>query len=163
MSEPTLTAPKSANRSRRGRASGQATKDAGVVEHCLAQGVASSRDLIEIVRRGLPYSELEALRDALDLPMERLATHVGMSRATSQRRKQSGGTLNAIQSDRLVRLARLVGKAIDVMEGEKNARDWLTSPQHGLGGATPLDYADTEVGAREVENLLGRIEHGVFS
>jgi len=123
----------------------------------------STPQLIEQVRAGLAYSELEALQASLGLPMERLAAQVGLSRATLQRRKKSEGALSAIQSDRVVRLARLMGKAIDVLETEANARQWLTTPQHGLGGSTPLDYADTEVGAREVENLLGRIEHGVFS
>jgi putative toxin-antitoxin system antitoxin component (TIGR02293 family) len=40
---------------------------------------------------------------------------------------------------------------------------WLKSPQKALGGKTPLEYSDTEPGAREVEDLLGRLEHGVFS
>jgi putative toxin-antitoxin system antitoxin component (TIGR02293 family) len=62
-----------------------------------------------------------------------------------------------------VRFARLMGQAVEVMESEENARQWLTSPQVGLGGAVPLEYAETEVGAREVEDLLGRIEHGVYS
>ena len=123
----------------------------------------STPQLIEQVRAGLAYSELEALQASLGLPMERLAAQVGLSRATLQRRKKSDAALSAIQSDRVVRLARLMGKAIDVLDGEANARQWLSTPQHGLGGATPLDYADTEIGAREVENLLGRIEHGVFS
>ena len=56
-----------------------------------------------------------------------------------------------------------MGKAVEVMESEKNARQWLTAPQFGLGGAVPLEYAETEVGAREVEDLLGRIEQGVYS
>ena len=56
-----------------------------------------------------------------------------------------------------------MGKAVEVMESEKDARRWLTSPQFGLGGAVPLEYAETEVGAREVEDLLGRIEFGVYS
>ena len=56
-----------------------------------------------------------------------------------------------------------MGKAVEVMESEDNARQWLTSPQVGLGGAVPLEYAETEVGAREVEDLLGRIEFGVYS
>jgi putative toxin-antitoxin system antitoxin component (TIGR02293 family) len=56
-----------------------------------------------------------------------------------------------------------MGKAVEVMESEENARQWLASPQLGLGGAIPLDYATTEVGAREVEDLLGRIEYGVYS
>ena len=49
------------------------------------------------------------------------------------------------------------------METLDDGRRWLTSPQVGLGGAIPLEYAETEVGAREVENLLGRIEYGVYS
>lgn len=63
----------------------------------------------------------------------------------------------------LVRFARLMGKATRVMESESGARAWLTNPQFRLGGAVPLRYAETEIGAREVEDLLGRIEHGVYS
>ena len=56
-----------------------------------------------------------------------------------------------------------MGKAVEVMESEEHARQWLASPQVGLGGEVPLEYAETEVGAREVEDLLGRIEYGVYS
>ena len=84
------------------------------------------------------------------------------SKATLHRRK-AGGRLGRAESDRVARFARLMGKAVEVMESEENARQWLTLPQIGLGGATPLDYARTEVGAREVEDLLGRIEYGVYS
>jgi putative toxin-antitoxin system antitoxin component (TIGR02293 family) len=50
-----------------------------------------------------------------------------------------------------------------VMASKEAGRQWLSSPQVGLGGAVPLEYAETELGAREVEHLLGRIEHGVYS
>lgn len=123
----------------------------------------TNEQLIETVRAGLAYSELEVLQTTLGLPMEQLASLVGLSRATLQRRKKTSGKLSLVQSDRVVRLAKLMGKAIDVLEGQDNARQWMMTPQHGLGGAIPLEYADTEVGAREVENLLGRIEHGVIS
>jgi putative toxin-antitoxin system antitoxin component (TIGR02293 family) len=84
------------------------------------------------------------------------------TKATLHRRK-ADGRLGPAESDRLVRFARLLGRAIEVMESGEAARQWLCSPQFGLGGAVPLEYAGTEVGAREVENLLGRIEHGVYS
>jgi putative toxin-antitoxin system antitoxin component (TIGR02293 family) len=61
-----------------------------------------------------------------------------------------------------VRFARLLALAREVLGGEEHAREWLSNPQHGLGGAIPLEYAKTEVGAREVENLLGRIDQGVY-
>jgi putative toxin-antitoxin system antitoxin component (TIGR02293 family) len=51
-----------------------------------------------------------------------------------------------------------------LFEGDANAaRQWLTAPQPALGGSTPGDYAATELGAREVENLIGRLEHGIPS
>lgn len=94
--------------------------------------------------------------------MEKLVPLLGISKATLHRRKATG-RLDPAESDRLVRFARLLGQAAFVMESVENGRRWLLSPQMGLGGAVPLEFAETEVGAREVENLLGRIEHGVYS
>ena len=119
-------------------------------------------ELIDMIRLGLPVRELEVLRTRLDVPMDRLASMLGMSKATLHRRKAQG-RLGPRESDRVLRYARLMGKAVEVMEGEESARRWLSSPQVGLAGAVPLDYAETEVGAREVEDLLGRIEYGVYS
>lgn len=118
--------------------------------------------LIEALRVGLPVQELLELQVSLDVPMEKLFPMLGISKATLHRRK-ADGRLGQAESDRVVRFARLMGKAIEVMESEENARQWLAAPQFGLGGAVPLEYAETEVGAREVEDLLGRIENGVYS
>ena len=119
-------------------------------------------NVLEFVKKGLPVSELDVLRQFLDWPMERLTPKLGMSRATFHRRKAEG-RLTSDESDKVVRFARLIGKAIEVFGNDDDARRWLSSPQFGLGGAVPLDYAETEVGAREVEDLLGRIEFGVYS
>ena len=118
--------------------------------------------IVEQVQGGLPVQELEVLRDSLDVSIEKLASKLGISNATLHRRKRQG-RLGPAESDRVVRLARLVGKAAKVLGGIEAARQWLNSPQFGLGGAVPLDYAETEIGAREVENLLGRVEYGVYS
>jgi putative toxin-antitoxin system antitoxin component (TIGR02293 family) len=143
--------------------------ESGVVAYCLhetpgaaAEAAYSTAKLLEAVEAGLPVEELEVLRAGLDLPMEKLALRLGISKATLHRRKRSG-RLEPGESDRVVRFARLTGKAVEVLETRENARRWLTSPQAGLGGAVPLDYAETEIGAREVEDLLGRIEYGVYS
>lgn len=127
-----------------------------------AGGNFSPSKLIESLKAGLPVQELDELRGHLDLPMERLAPMLGISKATLHRRKISG-RLDPAESDRVVRFARLLGQAVEVLESVANARLWLTAPQAGLGGAVPLEYAETEVGAREVEDLLTRIEYGVYS
>lgn len=145
----------------------------GVVEFCVQgkagalAGLSASQKfapshLIEVIQAGLPMKELEDLQASLGVPMEKLFPMLGISKATHHRRKASG-KLDAVESDRVVRFARLMGKAVEVMESEENARRWLSSPQFGLGGAVPLVFATTEVGAREVEDLLGRIEFGVYS
>ena len=61
-------------------------------------------------------------------------------------------------------MSRVFARAIELFEGDdRAARRWLSAPQRALGGAVPLTLAKTEVGAREVERLVGRLEHGVFS
>ena len=138
----------------------------GVVGHCAAgvteAGAMTALEMITALKEGLPMAELETLRDKLDIPMDRLAGLLGISRATLHRRK-AAGRLDASESDRVVRFARLLGRAIEVLETEENARLWLKSEQFGLGGEVPLHYAETELGAREVEDLLGRMDYGVYS
>lgn len=149
------------------RATRKAVSSSGLVDFCLhgASGKTSGftpAKMVEVLRDGLPVREIEALQTSLSLPMEKLIPLLGISKATFHRRK-SEGKFSSAESDRVLRFARLMGRATDVLESEENARSWLTSPQAGLGGAVPLDFAETEVGAREVEDLLGRIEHGVYS
>lgn len=151
---------------RRAGASGLKKPLIGVVSYCAHVSTSkvsfSSSRIIEALRAGLPVKELDALQITLAVPMEKLVPMLGISKATLHRRKASG-RLAPSESDRVVRFARLMGKAVTVFESEDNARQWLNSPQFGLGGAIPLEYAETEVGAREVENLLGRIDYGVYS
>ena len=67
------------------------------------------------------------------------------------------------ESARLQRTGRIFGLTVDLFGGDRQAaRQWLQTPKRALGDATPLGYAATEVGAREVEDLIGRAEHGVF-
>ena len=133
----------------------------GPSDKLAARAFTPSR-LIKTLKAGLPFAELDDLRSNLDLPMDKLAPMLGISKATLHRRKNAG-RLDAAESDRVARFARLLGRAAAVMESLENGRHWLASPQVGLGGAVPLEYSETEIGAREVEDLLGRIEYGVYS
>lgn len=119
---------------------------------------------VKAVEDGLPETELTQLQASLGLPAERLVPLLGLSKATFHRRKKTAGArLSPLVSDRVVRFALLLGQAIRVFGNRDDANEWLKTAQVGLGGAVPLDYAKTEIGAREVERLLGRIEHGVYA
>ena len=119
-------------------------------------------ELIHRIQKGLPFSELTALQKRIDLPLEQVAAKLSISRSTLQRRKIAG-RLSSDESDKVLRFARLLQHATEVFGDADKARAWLKHPQYGLGGAIPLDYAETEIGAREVDNLLGRIDYGVYS
>ena len=118
--------------------------------------------LIRRIQQGLAFRELQQLQEGLDLPLEELATTLAISRSTLQRRKATG-RLTPQESDKVVRFSRLLKQAADLFGSIERGRAWLKFPQRGLGGAVPLDYAQTEVGALEVERLLGRIDYSVYT
>jgi putative toxin-antitoxin system antitoxin component (TIGR02293 family) len=119
-------------------------------------------ELIRKIQKGLRFSELETLQNSIGMPFEQLAAKLCISRSTLQRRKVAG-RLSPDESDKVMRLSRLLEHATNVFGDIERARAWLKFPQRGLGGAVPLDYAETEVGAREVDDLLGRIEYSVYT
>ena len=119
-------------------------------------------DLIGILKQGLPIGVFDNLRERLDVPEKMLASTVNIAYRTLSRRKKEG-RLKTDESERVLRIAKLYEKALDVLEDAELARQWFKMPAKALGGKTPLQFADTEPGATEVENLLGRIEYGVFS
>ena len=120
-----------------------------------------SAKLHDRIQHGLSYEALERLRRVLDIPLSRFAELVSIPPRTLARRKASK-RLSPEESDRLLRLSRIVGMTLRLFEGAlSESRAWLTTSNPALGGASPLDYATTGIGAREVENLIGRLEHGI--
>ena len=137
-------------------------KSATLEKKTLSGKAMHPTELIRRIQKGLRFSELETLQSSIDLPFEQLAAKLSISRSTLQRRK-SAGRLSPDESDKVVRFSRLLRQATDLFGDIEKARAWLKNPQYGLGGAVPLDYARTEAGAREIENLLGRMKYGVYS
>lgn len=129
----------------------------------LGMKTASLPALLREVEKGLPYRAYERFADALGATTDDLLKLIGIPRRTLVRRKAEG-RFSMEESDRLLRAARVFSGAIDLFAGDREAAlDWLTEPQMAFGGALPLDLAVTELGAREVEALVIRLEHGVFS
>jgi len=118
-------------------------------------------ELHALVREGLSYEAFEQLRRVLDIPASRAAELLQIPTRTLARRKDAK-RFEPEESDRLIRLTRLVGIALQLFEGDlEDMRTWLTTAHGSLANQTPLEFATTEVGAREVENLIGRLEHGI--
>ncbi len=118
-------------------------------------------ELVSMVHAGLPFEMFSRLEKCTGWTSHRLAHVLDISAATLDRRRKAG-RFSATESDRLLRLARVTELAVELFEDDQEAAwDWLNTEQPALGGAKPLDYATTEVGAREVERVIQRLEHGV--
>jgi len=129
----------------------------------LGKTVRTPADLAQLVRQGLPASSVSILAVKLSLGNAVLSSKLGIPQRTMTRRLSQGGRLTAAESDRTVRLARVYADAIEMIGDEERAVQWLLMPNRALGGERPLDRLDTDVGAREVEDILGRIAYGVYS
>jgi putative toxin-antitoxin system antitoxin component (TIGR02293 family) len=124
---------------------------------------ATVTQLIAAVERGFPYQLLHALSDSTGLSIETIADVARIPARTLSRRKASG-RLEPDESERLLRLSNLVDKATALFESDRQAAiEWLCRPQKALGDGVPLQYAKSEIGARAVEDLIGRLEHGIFT
>jgi putative toxin-antitoxin system antitoxin component (TIGR02293 family) len=118
--------------------------------------------VIREIENGLPVSSFTAIRNDLGITDKDLAQVIRVPKSTLAVRKKRG-RFSFEESERIYRVQRLLKKAVDFFGDLEMARKWLKEKAYGLGDVSPLDFAKTEIGAREVENLLGRLEHGVFS
>jgi putative toxin-antitoxin system antitoxin component (TIGR02293 family) len=129
----------------------------------MAIGTDDSMEIVRMTRAGFPFKSLKVFQHATGMPWAQVARFVSIPQRTLTRR-QSEGKLQPAESGRLWRASNIFDNAVNLFEGDvAAARTWLQTPQRGLGGEAPLDFASTEVGAREVENLIGRLEHGIFA
>ena len=113
------------------------------------------------VRNGLPTRFLDSLKDALEMTETQLAATVGIARQTLVRRRRQG-VLRRDEGDRAAMIARMFNMALSYFDGNReHALDWLKYPNPALAGETPLERADTAIGAEEVIDLIGRLEHGI--
>jgi len=119
-------------------------------------------ELHTAVREGLPFRSFENLAEALDLRSGELSGLIGVAPRTLARRKQTR-SLSAVESDRLVGIARIAALTEDTLGSREKARGWLREVNRALGGVTPLSCLDTEPGRQRVEELLYQINYGIYS
>ncbi|MGH7792241.1 MAG: type II RES/Xre toxin-antitoxin system antitoxin [Thermodesulfobacteriota bacterium] len=132
-------------------------------EQVLKRQVSGVKDLREVLREGLPFRALESLAKAMEVQTAALSKIIRVAPRTLARRKGSESSFNSIESDRIYRVARIMSLSIEVLGSKEKAKEWLSRPSRALGGESPLSLLDTDVGAKQVEEVLGRITHGVFS
>lgn len=132
------------------------------LESLLSLPPVSALELRAAVRQGLPFTCFEALARSLQLSQGEITAVLGIPARTVARRRASG-SLTPQESDRLYRIARAIEQASEVLGSLEKARLWLKTPNRALAGEIPLALLDTEIGSRQVDEVLQRINHGIFS
>jgi len=123
--------------------------------------VASPAQIRSRVQEGLPYPALDTVRERLGRSLPETAPILDTPLRTLARRRER--RLQASESDRLYRVARIYSLAVQTLGDEDAAAKWLRRPVRALNGEAPLQLLDPEVGTRLVADVLGRIEYGALS
>ncbi len=122
----------------------------------------SPLDWVLLIRKGFPSKTLESFGAHIGATNAELAEILGISvRALAWRRRK--GILTPCESERMFRVARVVGRAEEVFGDRAKGLEWLKSPNISLGGVSPMSLLDTYIGGDWVMDTLGRVEHGVFA
>jgi putative toxin-antitoxin system antitoxin component (TIGR02293 family) len=131
-------------------------------EAVVGRSIRSGEDMSAAIREGFQPAVVDALLDSSGLTLQEVATSLDLSTRSLQRRRHQG-RLARYESDRLYRLARLLALADYFIGDREKGIAWMKRPNVVLGGIPPLSLLDTELGARQVENVLGRIAYGGVS
>ena len=119
--------------------------------------------LIKKMEAGFDYKYWKHFSKYTGFSEQQMLRITSISRTTLNRRKKSK-SLNRDESERLARLARVYGKTLHMLGGDAElAREWFTTPLPDLNGSSPFDMSMYEAGAMEVEDIIGRIEYGVYA
>jgi len=127
------------------------------------QPIQKADDLVEQVRAGLPASTVTMLANVLSLQRAQVAKRLNIPPRTLSRRLATKARLTHDESDRTLRMARVVALANEVLGAEDKASRWMIAPNRALGGKRPFDQLDTELGVRSVEEILYAIAYGMYS
>ncbi len=126
----------------------------------LGRSVRSSEDLANQVRKGLPFAALSAVMGEYGISRDVVCEVLQLSSRNFLRRKDQK-RLSPVESDRLYRLARVLAHANRVFEDSDESAEWIQTPNTALGKQQPLSLLDTDIGVQQVDQVLGRIEHGI--
>jgi putative toxin-antitoxin system antitoxin component (TIGR02293 family) len=124
---------------------------------------ATEMDLVNIIRGGIKPKALDNLAEELHVKDSYLFKYLHMSYRTLLRYKKNKKKLPQDISDQLVQIARVYIQAIEVLEEREKAAEWIKRKNRALGNNAPIELMDTSAGINMVLDVLGRIEHGVYS
>lgn len=124
----------------------------------------SAFEIIDIARKGIKVSTAKKVIDQIEINQEELAEYSGINKRTLSRRfRESAKSFTPEESEKIIRLAKVYTEAVDVFDEQSKALEWLKRPNKALKNELPISLLDSEFGAEQVLNVLGRIREGVYN
>lgn len=119
--------------------------------------------LLRVIRDGISYDEFDRIKDNSGLSLAEWANYLNLSERTLLRYAKNDENLDKSTSERVIEIAMLQEKAIEVFGNLDIFNQWMNSPVRALGNTMPKEYLDSSFGIQILNSLLGRIEHGIPS
>ena len=132
-------------------------------QEAIGAKVRSEGEMEKLLREGFPVSVLRNFRESWGFTVMELAGSLAIPKSTLMRMLERRNRMASGDSDRVYRLAAILALAEQAIGDRKKARHWLRQSNQVLGNQTPLRALETEIGARRVEQILGRIAYGGVS
>jgi putative toxin-antitoxin system antitoxin component (TIGR02293 family) len=123
----------------------------------------AERSIAAKLEEGVPIRDVVAFGEEAGFTPDEIARFLHLHPRTYARRRAANMRLKFAEGERAARLMRLYDRVTRAFGTKGIAHFWLNQPLHALGGRTPLDFARTEPGARQVEVVLGRYDHEVVT
>jgi putative toxin-antitoxin system antitoxin component (TIGR02293 family) len=117
---------------------------------------------IAFIREGYGARVVDELAESIGIPRRKLVESLRLSDRTIRFRAKKRQRLTPEESQKIHRVEEVFARAKEVLESKEAAQRWLTTPAYGLGNVRPIDFLDTDLGLREVHNLLSAIEWGNY-
>jgi putative toxin-antitoxin system antitoxin component (TIGR02293 family) len=124
---------------------------------------ANELELAAAASQGFPSSALTSVSKLLGWSRVDVVKQLGMAPRTVARRVSGNRSLSSLESERVLRLARVVTRATEVLESAESAKRWLVEPNAALGGRQPVALLTNDIGTELVFNELGKIDYGFFA
>ncbi len=128
----------------------------------LASNFQNEMDLVTLTRNGILKQAVTNMAAKFGITQEKICELLHMSARNFQRIKDNA-PLDIYTSEQTIEMANVYSKAHKIFIDEEAVKQWFQTPNYALGNQKPLDLLDTSFGVKMVSDVLGRIEHGVFS
>lgn len=137
--------------------------DTAVAYHLSTYSSQNPHTLLRVIRDGISYDEFEKIKERSGLSLAEWANYLNLSERTLLRYAKNSENLDKSTSERVIEIAMLQERASDVFGDLDVFNQWINSPVRALGNAMPKEYLDSSIGIQILNEVMGRIEHGIPS